>query len=49
MYTHHTNIPLFWTTAQGIVNPNIVAGYTFPGSISGTWTHVEHIKAVPAS
>jgi peptide/nickel transport system substrate-binding protein len=49
MFTHHTNIPLFWTTAQGIVNPNIVAGYTFPGSISGTWTHVEYIKAVPAT
>jgi ABC-type transport system substrate-binding protein len=49
MFTHHTNIPLFWTTAQGIVNPNIVSSYTFPGSISGTWTHVEYIKAVPAS
>ncbi|MFN0070223.1 MAG: ABC transporter substrate-binding protein [Chloroflexota bacterium] len=49
MFTHHTNIPLFWTTAQGIVNPNIVASYTLPGSISGTWTHVEYIKAVPAS
>jgi peptide/nickel transport system substrate-binding protein len=45
LYTRHTNLPLFWTSAQAVVNPNIVSDYVWPGSISGTWTHVEQIKA----
>ncbi|MFN0074509.1 MAG: ABC transporter substrate-binding protein [Chloroflexota bacterium] len=45
IYTRHTNSPLFWTSAQAVVNPNIVADYVWPGSISGTWTHVEQVKA----
>jgi ABC-type transport system substrate-binding protein len=45
LFTRHTNSPLFWTSAQAVVNPNIVADYAWPGSISGTWTHTEYIKA----
>jgi peptide/nickel transport system substrate-binding protein len=45
IYTRHTNSPLFWTSAQAVVNPNIVSDYVWPGSISGTWTHVDQIKA----
>lgn len=41
------NIPLFWLDTQIAVNPKIVADYVFPGSISGSWTHLENIKAAP--
>lgn len=44
LFTEHTNLPLFWTTAQVIVNPNVVSDFAWPGSISGTWTHVNHFK-----
>ncbi len=40
-------IPLFWLPTEVAVNPKIVAGYTFPGSITGTWTHLGSIKAAP--
>lgn len=46
MFTEHINMPLFWYTAQAVVHPGYVADYPWPGTISGTWTHVEHIKAV---
>ena len=45
MFTKQTCIPLFWLPAEAVVNPKFVADYTFPGSISGTWTHPEYIKA----
>jgi peptide/nickel transport system substrate-binding protein len=45
LFTRHTNSPLFWTSAQAAINPNIVANYEWPGSISGTWTHVDYIRA----
>ena len=38
-------IPLFWLPADAVVNPTFVADYVFPGSITGIWTHIEHIKA----
>jgi len=41
------NIPLFWLDTQLAVNPKFVADYLFPGSISGSWTHLENIKAAP--
>ncbi len=44
-YTQHVNIPLFWTTTEAVINPQFVSDYTFPGSISGVWTHVDYIKA----
>jgi len=40
------DVPLFWLPAEAIVDPKVVADYVFPGSISGTWTHPENIKAV---
>ena len=41
----HTNVPLFWLPAEAMYDPNVVSDYVWPGSISGTWTHVEQIKA----
>ena len=45
LFTGHSNFPLFWVTTEAMVNPQYVADYVFPGSISGVWTHVENIKA----
>ena len=45
VFEKYLSIPLFWLRAQASVNQNIVADYVFPGTISGTWTHVEYIKA----
>ena len=42
---NHTSIPLFWLPAEVVINPEIVAEWTFPGSITGFWTHVENIRA----
>lgn len=39
------NIPLFWLDTQIAANPTFVSDYVFPGSISGSWTHLENIKA----
>jgi hypothetical protein len=27
------------------MNPSVVADYVFPGSVTGTWTNVQNIKA----
>ena len=45
LFTHHGQINLFWLPAQAVVNSSIVSDYVFPGAITGTWTHVEGIKA----
>lgn len=39
------DIPLFWLPTKGVINPDIVESYSYPGNITGTWTHVENIKA----
>ena len=45
VFDKYLSLPLFWLRAQATVNPRIVDDYVFPGTISGTWTHVENIKA----
>lgn len=44
-FERHANGLLFWLPAEATVNPMFVEDWLFPGSISGTWTHVENIKA----
>ena len=39
------DIPLFWLPPEALYNPRFVSGYTFPGSVTGTWTHLELIRA----
>jgi len=41
----HSNIPLFWLPAEAVLAPSVVTDYPWPASISGTWTHVENLKA----
>ncbi len=44
-FEKHLAMPLYWLPAEIVVDPKIVGDYVFPGSISGTWTHVQNIKA----
>ena len=39
------DIPLFWLAPEAAYNPKYVSTYTFPGSVTGTWTHMEFIRA----
>jgi len=45
-YINYTDVPLFWLKAEALINPEFVSGWEFPGAISGTWSHLELIKAV---
>lgn len=45
MFTQHKEIPLFWLPIEAIVDPKIIADWTYPGAATGSWTHVENIKA----
>ncbi len=40
------SIPLFWLPAEAVINKEVIAGWVWPGSITGTWTHLENIEAV---
>jgi peptide/nickel transport system substrate-binding protein len=45
IFTQHKEVPLFWLPIEAIVDPKIVADWTYPGSATGSWTHVENIRA----
>ena len=40
-------IPLFWLYAEAAVNPKYIVEYTFPGIITGYFTHLEYVKVAP--
>jgi ABC-type transport system substrate-binding protein len=40
-------IPMFWLYAEAAVNPRYIAEYTFPGIITGYFTHLEYVKLAP--
>ncbi len=46
MFDQYQSLPLFWLPTQVVVRKDVVAGYSFPGSITGSWTHLYTIKAV---
>ena len=39
------DIPLFWLPPEAAYNPEFVSDYVYPGSVTGTWTHMEFIRA----
>jgi hypothetical protein len=43
-FENFQNVPLFWLDTQIAINPKFVESYTYPGNISGSWTHMETIK-----
>jgi peptide/nickel transport system substrate-binding protein len=40
-------IPMFWLDAEAVVNPKYIAEYTFPGVITGYFTHLEYVRLAP--
>jgi hypothetical protein len=46
LFYRHLQFPLHWVPAEALVNPKVVAGWEWPGSISGAWSHVEYIRVV---
>lgn len=44
-YDTYQTLPLFWLPAEAIYNPEFISDYVFPGSITGTWTHIHNIRA----
>jgi len=46
-FNEFAEMPLFWLFAEAGVNPKYIAEYTFPGSITGFFTHLEYIKLAP--
>ena len=43
-FNEFAEMPLFWLYADATVNPKYIAEYTFPGVITGYFTHLEYIK-----
>ncbi len=41
----HMNVNLFWLPVEVAVNPKVVSGWAFPGTITGSYTHIWYIKA----
>jgi hypothetical protein len=46
-FTEFAEMPMFWLHAEAGVNPKVIADYTFPGSITGFFTHLEYVKLAP--
>jgi ABC-type transport system substrate-binding protein len=46
-FNEFAEIPLFWLDAEAVVNPKYIAEYTFPGIITGYFTHLEYVKVAP--
>jgi len=46
-FNEFAEIPLFWLYAEAAVNPKYIAEYTFPGVITGYFTHLEYIRLAP--
>jgi peptide/nickel transport system substrate-binding protein len=43
-FNEFAEIPMFWLYADAAVNPKYIAEYTFPGIITGYFTHLEYVK-----
>ena len=43
-YENYADIPLFWLKAEVGVYPDQVRDYVFPGSIPGSFTHLEYVE-----
>ena len=45
LFKNHHVIPLFWLPAELIINPQFVAAWPYPGSVSRVFSHFDLIKA----
>jgi ABC-type transport system substrate-binding protein len=46
-FAEFADMPMFWFFAEATINPRYIAEYTFPGVITGFFTHLEYVKLVP--
>jgi ABC-type transport system substrate-binding protein len=46
IFSQHANLNLFWLPAEATVDPNVVESWVFPSNVTGTFTHITHIKGV---
>jgi ABC-type transport system substrate-binding protein len=44
-FDQYMQVNLFWLPTEVVVNTNVVGDYVFPGNISGSWTHLDAVKA----
>lgn len=44
-FEQYQALNLFWLPTEIVANTTVVSDYPFPGNISGSWTHLEGIKA----
>jgi len=45
LFSEYATVPIATLFFETIVNPTVVADYTFPGSYSATYSHLEYVKA----
>jgi ABC-type transport system substrate-binding protein len=43
-FNEFAEMPMFWLFAEAGVNPKYISEYTFPGNITGFFTHLEYLK-----
>ncbi|MSQ09475.1 MAG: hypothetical protein EXR52_00495 [Dehalococcoidia bacterium] len=43
--TWQLDMPLFWLPVEAVVDAKIVSEWVFLGSLTGSWSHVQNIKA----
>ena len=46
IYDEFLAIPLFWVPVHVVANPKVVDDWVFPGTVSGTYTHMWNITGV---
>lgn len=44
-YSYFMGVLLFWLPSEAIGDPKVVANWTYPGGITGAWTHIVNIKS----
>ena len=42
-FRQHLDLNMFWLPVRIAVNPKVVGDWVFPGTITGSWTHLENI------
>jgi ABC-type transport system substrate-binding protein len=48
LFAGHALVPLFWIAGEVVVDPNVVAGWVWPGNAGDLISHTEYIEAVKA-
>ena len=44
IYDEYHALPLFWVPLHVVVNPDVVEDWVFPGTVSGSFTHMWNIR-----